>query len=105
MVSGFDRLCWEGLAVCLTGPFLFAFTCSFRLFGGGAVGEGCVVLKGNGLVVGEHIGSSNASSCVGSDHAGMCALNCTYDVSPVSAQRPLDVCYYLVFTYASLLRI
>jgi hypothetical protein len=73
------------------------------------VGEGWVVLKGTGLedllVVGEHIGSSNASSCVGSDHAGMCALNCTYDVSPVSAQRPLDVCYYLVFTYAPLLRI
>jgi hypothetical protein len=85
--------------------FFICFHLFVSPFGGGAVGEGCVVLKGNGLVVGEHIGSSNASSCVGSDHAGMCALNCTYDVSPVSAQRPLDVCYYLVFTYASLLRI
>jgi hypothetical protein len=70
MVSGFDRLCWEGLAVCLTGPFLFAFTCSFRLFGGGAVGEGCVNTNGNGLedllVMVEHsdVGSYAALYCM-----------------------------------------
>ena len=29
--SGFGRLCWEGSAVCLTGPFHISFICPSRL--------------------------------------------------------------------------
>jgi hypothetical protein len=61
MVSGFGRLCWEGLAVCLTGPFLLS---SVRLaFEGGAVGEGVGGFDGGNAVVLE-IRSWSTSVCV-----------------------------------------
>jgi hypothetical protein len=89
--------------------FFICFHLFVSPFGGGAVGEGCVVLKGNGLedllVVGEYsdFGWLNTLSCVGS---GMCALDFTDDVSVAIAQEILDVSrHYLLFTYASLLLI
>jgi hypothetical protein len=61
--------------------FSFTFICSFRLFGGGAVGEGWVVLKGTGLegllVMGEH-------SDVGSYAALYCMLVSARDLSRLS---------------------